>query len=125
MEDLGIPISNIGKLLGTLGGSVAVMAYLMRKFLLSDKVASAAANAATASAQGNVDIIAALHQLVDRAEKREKQADERAALAEKRADDAYKERNEAYREIGALREQVKYLTETVESLKRQLDHAAT
>lgn len=126
MDDLNLGplVGNIAKLLGTLGASLGVMAYLMRKFLLSDKVASA-------TAQGNVDVIQALHQLVDRAEKREKDAVDReksafdrAKLAEERADTAYKERNDAYREIGALREQVKHLTETVEQLKRQLDNAA-
>ena len=102
-------INTPGGIFGFGVASLGTIAWLLRKFLLSDKVASA-------TAQGNVDVIQRLTEIADRAEKR-------AGAAEKRADDAFKERNEAIHEIGALREQVRQLTVTVEKLEGQLERA--
>lgn len=99
-------VKTSGGFLGSAMAGVMAVAYLVRKFLLTDKVASA-------TAQGNVDVITRLTEIADRAERRAEQA-------EKRADDAYKERNEAVHEIGALREQVRQLTSTVDELRREI-----
>lgn len=106
-DELGQVINTPGGVVGATASAIGVVAYLLRRFWFSDRVASA-------TAQGNVDVIERLTQIADRAEKR-------AAEAEKRADDFAKERNEAIHEIGALREQVRQLTMTVQDLNRKLD----
>lgn len=105
-DSMAAIINTPGGIAGSVATAMLTIAYLLRRFLLSDKVASA-------TAQGNVDVIERLTQIADRAEKR-------AEAAEKRADDAFKERNEAIHEIGALREQVRQLTSAVQELKGQL-----
>lgn len=108
-EGLSGLINSPGGLAGSIGGGIIAAAFMIRKFILSDKVASATANA-------NVDVIEKLTAMVERAEKR-------ADIAEARADAAYKERNEAIHEIGALREQVRNLQTTVEKLERGISNA--
>lgn len=99
-------LNSPGGALGGLGAAIGAFLYVARRLMLSDKVNSANATA-------NVDIIARLNDIADRAEKR-------AEAAEKRADEANRERNEAVHEIGKLREQVRNLQETVERLERKL-----
>jgi peptidoglycan hydrolase CwlO-like protein len=106
MGDINEIVKTSGGLFGSAIAAVTTVAYLLRRFLLSDKVASA-------TAQGNVDVIQRLTEIADRAERR-------AEAAEKRADDAQKERNEAVHEIGALREQVRQLTTTVDDLRKEI-----
>lgn len=104
----------MGALLNTPGGiagstitAILTIGYLIRKFSLSDKKESA-------TAQGHVDVMQALRDIADR-------ADKRAAEAEARADTAYRERNEAYSQIGALQEQVRYLNTQIAELRKQVD----
>lgn len=99
-------LNSPGGVAGGLGAAALAFFALVRRFMLNDKVNSANATA-------NVDIIARLNEIADRAEKR-------AEAAEKRADEANRERNEAVHEIGKLREQVRSLQETVERLERKL-----
>lgn len=100
-------INTPGGVAGSIGGALLTLAYLVRKFLLTDKVASA-------TATGNVDLIERLMAAADRAELR-------AAASEQRAELAYKERNEAYQKIGELGEQVRTLRSQVDALQRTLD----
>jgi hypothetical protein len=104
---LGGIVNTPGGIVGATTAAVLTAAALIRKFLLSDKVSAATANA-------NVDIIEKLTAMVERAEKR-------ADAAETRADTAYAERNIAIQEIGALREQVRSLQATVEKLEKALN----
>lgn len=101
-------VNTPGGLVGATTTAVLTAGVLIRKFLLSDKVSSATANA-------NVDIIDKLTAMVERAEAR-------ADAAEKRADQAFIERNTAIEQIGALREQVRSLQATVEKLEKALNN---
>lgn len=84
-------------------GAIGAFALAMRRYLRSDKVDNATANA-------QVDIIARLSEQLDK-------ANARADLAEKRADEAFRERNLFATEIGKLQEQVRALTVQVEALR--------
>lgn len=103
-------INTTGGVAGSIAAALLTLGFLVRKFLLTDKVASA-------TATGNVDLIKRLMAAADRAEKR-------AEAAELRADIAYKERNEAYQKIGELGEQVRTLRAQVDELQRTLNAKA-
>lgn len=92
-----------GGLVVSVTTAVGAFALAMRRYLRSDKVDSATANA-------QVDIIARLSEQLDK-------ANARADLAEKRADEAFRERNLFATEIGKLQEQVRALTVQVEALR--------
>lgn len=96
-----------GGIAGSTITAILTIGVLVRKFLLTDKTQSA-------TAQGHVDVIQALRDIADR-------ADKRASEAEARADTAYRERNEAYSQIGALQEQVRYLNSQIAELRKQVD----
>ena len=130
MDDIGIGslLGSPGGMLGTITAAIVTAGVLIRKFWFSDKVTSANTNA-------QVDMIARLQELLDKAY-------QRADLAEQRTDKANAERNELVarlggmtekiaqlteelKEVAALREQVKSLTEEVINLRKQLKHDST
>lgn len=105
MEDgLTALINTPGGIAGSIATTCVTAMVLLRKFMHSDKVTSATANATVEAMQRLTDI-------ADRAEAR-------AALADQRADAAYRERNEAMQKIGELTQQVHNLQTTVEELRR-------
>lgn len=94
-----------GGLVVSLGTAVGAFALAMRRYLRTDKVDNATANA-------QVDIITKLSEQLDK-------ANARADLAEKRADEAFRERNIFATKIGELQEQVRALTIQVEALRTE------
>lgn len=94
-----------GGLLASVVTAVGAFTLVLRRYLRSDKVDSATANA-------QVDIITKLSEQLDK-------ANARADLAEKRADEAFRERNLFATEIGKLQEQVRALTVQVEALRNE------
>lgn len=106
-DGLGAILNTPGGVAGSTATALVTIGYLLRRFFLSDKVASA-------TAAGNVDVIQRLMEAADRSEKR-------AEAAELRADTAYKERNDAMTKIGELTEQVRALKQLVEELQRSIN----
>lgn len=100
-------VESPGGFIGSVVAAVGAAAFMMRKWMLNDKVEAAGANA-------NVEAYNRVFALLEKAETR-------ANTAELRADGFAKERNEAMQKIGALEEQVRQLTATVQRLERLLD----